>query len=177
MSCWKLSYDEQIYKQPAQSRSKKYMSMIKLTSVGPSSPALWQWDVGVDQKGGEPIARIWEEGSPNDMRPENRKWCLQEKVQPRTQERVWQSNVLNVTRANRLRYAGHMTRRPEALPQKVIFRAKPIRRKNQGRPKSRWVDGVDSDSLALGVRDLTHCAHDRQSWRDLFQQLLTWYWL
>jgi hypothetical protein len=26
-----------------------------------------------------------EEGSPNDMRPENRKWCLQEKVQPRTQ--------------------------------------------------------------------------------------------
>jgi hypothetical protein len=32
------------------------------------------------QRGGEPNARIWEEDSPNDMRPENRKWCLQEKV-------------------------------------------------------------------------------------------------
>jgi hypothetical protein len=30
------------------------------------------------------IARIWEEGSPNDIGPENRKWCLQEKVQPRS---------------------------------------------------------------------------------------------
>jgi hypothetical protein len=28
-------------------------------------------------------------------------------------------NVLNVTRTNRLRYAGHMIRRPEDLPQKL----------------------------------------------------------
>jgi hypothetical protein len=31
-----------------------------------------------------------EEGSPNNMRPENRKWCLQEKAQPRTRLRVGQ---------------------------------------------------------------------------------------
>jgi hypothetical protein len=48
---------------------------------------------------------------------------------------------------------------------------------NQGRPKSRWADGVNSDSLALGVRDWTHCAQDRQTWRDLLQQALTRYWL
>jgi hypothetical protein len=73
-------------------------------------------------------------------------------------------NVLNVTKTktNRLRYAGHMIRRPEDLPQKALFRAKPIGRRNQGRPKSRWADGVNSDSLALGVRDWTHCAQDRQ---------------
>jgi hypothetical protein len=35
-------------------------------------------------------------------------------------------------------------------------------RRNQGRLKSRWVDGVNSDSLALGVRDWTHCAQDSQ---------------
>jgi hypothetical protein len=71
-------------------------------------------------------------------------------------------NVLNVTKTSRLRYAGHMIRRPEHLPQKSLFRAKPIGRKNQGRPKSRWADGVNSDSLALGVKDWTHCAQDRQ---------------
>jgi hypothetical protein len=49
---------------------------------------------------------------------------------------------------NRLRYAGHMIRRPEDLPQKALFRAKPNRRRNQRRPKSRWADGVNSDSLA-----------------------------
>jgi hypothetical protein len=65
-------------------------------------------------------------------------------------------NVLNVTKTSRLRYAGHMIRRPEDLPQKALFR-------NQGRPKSRWADGLNSDSLALGVRDWTHCAQERQS--------------
>jgi hypothetical protein len=62
-------------------------------------------------------------------------------------------NVLNVTKTSRLRYAGHMIRRPEDLPQKTLFRAKPNGRRNQGRPKSRWADLVNSDSLALGVRD------------------------
>jgi hypothetical protein len=35
----------------------------------------------------------------------------------------------------------------------TLFRAKPNGRRNQGRPKSRWADGVNSDSLALWVRD------------------------
>jgi hypothetical protein len=84
-------------------------------------------------------------------------------------------NVLNVKKTNRLRYAGHMIRRPEDLPQKALFRAKPNGRKNRERPKSRWADRVNS--LALGVRDWTHCAQDRQSWKDLLQQALTRYWL
>jgi hypothetical protein len=34
-------------------------------------------------------------------------------------------NALNVTKTNRLRYADYMIKRPEDLPQKAIFRAKP----------------------------------------------------
>jgi hypothetical protein len=86
-------------------------------------------------------------------------------------------NTLNITKTSRLRYAGHMIRRTEDLPQKALFRAKPIGRRNQGRPKSRWADGLNSDSLALGIRDWTHCAQDRQSWKDLLEQALTKYWL
>jgi hypothetical protein len=86
-------------------------------------------------------------------------------------------NVLKVTKTSRLRYAGHMISRPEDLPQKALFSATPNGRRNQGRPKSRWADGVKSDSLALGVRDWTHCAQDRQSWKDLLGQALTRYWL
>jgi hypothetical protein len=47
------------------------------------------------------------------------------------------SNTLNVTKANRLRYAGHMIRRTEDLSQKALFRANPNRRRNQGKLKSR----------------------------------------
>jgi hypothetical protein len=51
-------------------------------------------------------------------------------------------NALNVTKTSRLRYAGHMIRRLEDLPQKALIRAKPNGRRNQGRPKPRWANGV-----------------------------------
>jgi hypothetical protein len=47
-------------------------------------------------------------------------------------------NGLNVRKTNRLRYAGHMIRRAEDLPQKALFiRAKPNGGINQGRLKSK----------------------------------------
>jgi hypothetical protein len=41
-------------------------------------------------------------------------------------------NALNVTKTSRLRYAFHMIRRPEDLPQKALFRVKPNGRRNSG---------------------------------------------
>jgi hypothetical protein len=78
-------------------------------------------------------------------------------------------NALNVTKTSRLRYAGQMIRRPEDLPQKALL--------DGVIKEDRWADGVNSDSLALGVRDWTHCAQDMHSWIDLLQQALTRYWL
>jgi hypothetical protein len=54
-------------------------------------------------------------------------------------------NALNVTKTSSLCYASHRIRRPKDLSQKALFRAKPNGRKNQGRPKSKW---VNSDNLA-----------------------------
>jgi hypothetical protein len=84
------------------------------------------------------------------MGPENRKW---RRLNHELDKEFNSTNALNVTKTSRLRYAGHMIRRLEDLPQKALFRAKLIGRRNQGRPKSRWADGVNSDSLALGLRN------------------------
>jgi hypothetical protein len=54
-------------------------------------------------------------------------------------------NALNVTKTSSLRYASHRIRRPKDLSQKALFRANFNGRKNQGRPKSKW---VNSDNLA-----------------------------
>jgi hypothetical protein len=56
-------------------------------------------------------------------------------------------NALNVTKTSRLRYAGYMIRSPKYLPQRALFRAKPNGRRNQGRPKSKWADEVNNNSL------------------------------
>jgi hypothetical protein len=55
------------------------------------------------------------------------------------------SNAVNVIKTSRLRYAGHMIRRPEDLSQKALCRAKHNGRRNQKRLKSRWADRVKTD--------------------------------
>jgi hypothetical protein len=80
--------------------------------------------------------------------------------------------VINIVKTVRKRYAGHMIRRPEDLPQKTIFIARPQRTMRQGRSKSRRVDGVNIDSRALGAPYWTHRAQDRVQWKELFRQSL-----
>ena len=84
--------------------------------------------------------------------------------------------VINVVKTNRLRYAGHMIRRPEDLPQKAIFIARPQGTRRQGRPRSRWADGVSSDSRALGAPDWTIRARNREKWKELLHQAMIYYW-
>jgi hypothetical protein len=45
-----------------------------------------------------------------------------------------------------------MIRKPEDLSQKALLRAKPKERRNQGRPKSKWANEVNSDSLLITCR-------------------------
>jgi hypothetical protein len=120
--------------------------------------------VGVDQKGGEQIAYITIFG------PKIEKVVYRRRFNHELDKEFNNPNALNVKNTSRLRYAGHMIRRSEDLPQKALFRAKPNGRRNQGRPTSRWADGVNSKK---GVRDWMHCAQDRQIWRNLLQQALT----
>jgi hypothetical protein len=75
--------------------------------------------------------------------------------------------VINIVKTNRLRYAGHVIRRPEDLPQKAIFIARPQGTRRQGRPKSRWADGVNSDSRSLGAPDcMDTYGYAKFSWND-----------
>jgi hypothetical protein len=80
-------------------------------------------------------------------------------------------SVINVVKTSRLRYAGHMIRRPEDLLQKAIFIADPQGTRRQGRPRSRWVDGVSSESRGLRAPVWTNRAKDREKWRDLSHQI------
>jgi hypothetical protein len=87
------------------------------------------------------------------MRPEIENGVYRRRYNHELDKEFNSPKALNVTKISRLRYVGHRIRRPhQDLLQNALFRAKPNARRNQGRPKSRWVDVVNSDSLALGVR-------------------------
>jgi hypothetical protein len=54
-------------------------------------------------------------------------------------------NFIGVSKSNKLHYVGHMIRGAEDLLQRALIRAVTEGRRNQGRPKFRWADGVNSD--------------------------------
>jgi hypothetical protein len=77
-------------------------------------------------------------------------------------------NVIGgVVKSSRLRYAGPYDKRA----------AVPEGRRTQGRPKSRWANGVNSDSRAFGARDWSNFARAGEQWRDILRQALTKFWL
>ena len=58
-----------------------------------------------------------------------------------------------MSESNRLRWAGHLVRMdPNRAPRK-LFENDLEGRRGVGRPKTRWIDGVQADLKALGKRN------------------------
>jgi hypothetical protein len=72
--------------------------------------------------------------------PEIENGVYRRRYNPELDKEFDSPNALNITKTSRLRYSGHIIRRPEDLPQKALFRAKPNGRRNQGRPKPMWAE-------------------------------------
>jgi hypothetical protein len=100
-----------------------------LRDLDPPGPAVRQKNVGADKKGREPITRL--------LKIEDGVYRSRYNLEL---DRDFDSpNVVGVVKSNRLRYAEHMIRGAEYLPQRALFRAMPEGRRNQGRPKSSWM--------------------------------------
>jgi hypothetical protein len=85
--------------------------------------------------------------------------------------------VINIVKTNRLRYAGHMMKTRRPTTEGCIFIARPKGLRRKGRPKSRWADGVNSESRVVGVPDWTNRTQEREQWKELLRQALTANWL
>ena len=62
-------------------------------------------------------------------------------------------NIIAVVKCNRLRWAGHLVRMdPNRAPRK-LFENDPDGRRGVGRPKKRWINGVQAELKKLGKRN------------------------
>jgi hypothetical protein len=53
---------------------------------------------------------------------------------------------------------------------KKVFDTRPEGTRKIGRPKLRWEDGVIQDIRALGVKNWSNVAMDREDWRKLLKK-------
>jgi hypothetical protein len=77
------------------------------------------------------------------------------------------SDLVTHIKTNRLRWAGHVIRLEEQNPARRVLVAVVEGRRQRGRPRLRWEDGVKEDARKLGERNWRNVARNRDSWRKI----------
>ena len=76
----------------------------------------------------------------------------------------------NYIKINRLRWAGHVARMDDKEITKSILNSNPGGQRGRGRPKLRWIDGVEHDLRKVGCKSWKMVAQDRRRWRHLLEE-------
>ena len=79
-------------------------------------------------------------------------------------------NIINLIRAQRPSWLGHIERMQGTRMVKAIYSWKLISRRPIGRPKTRWVDDTRKDVQKLKVPNWKTLAQERGRWRELAEK-------
>ena len=83
-----------------------------------------------------------------------------------------ESDTVTYIKINRLERAGHVIRLGEQSPIKRVLVALVEGRRQRGRPKLRWEDGVTEGARKLGERNWRNAARNRDSWQKLLKKAM-----
>jgi len=73
--------------------------------------------------------------------------------------------ITSYVKGQRIQWFGHIMRREETNEVRAAIEYKPTGRRPRGRPKKRWMDGVQQDLKRLEVTDWKEKTQDRDQWR------------
>jgi hypothetical protein len=83
-----------------------------------------------------------------------------------------ENDIVTYIKINRLRWAGHVIRLEEQSTARRVLTAVGEGRRQSGRPKLRWEDGVMDDARKLGERNWRNAARNKDSWQKLLRKAL-----
>jgi hypothetical protein len=86
--------------------------------------------------------------------------------------RYKESDIVTYIKMNRIRWAGHVIRLEEQSPARRGLVAVAEGRRQRGRPKLRWEDGVMEGARKLGERNWRNAARKRDNWHKLLKKAL-----
>ena len=80
------------------------------------------------------------------------------------------SDIVKFCKLSRLRWAGHVIRQGDDDLSRRVLLSEPGGKRPRGRPRLRWVDGVEEDVARLGCRNWKIVALNREGWRKLLKE-------
>jgi hypothetical protein len=87
-----------------------------------------------------------------------------------TQNMYKSPDIVTEIKVRRLEWLGHVVRMEDTRIPKMVFNAKPKGRRGVGRPILRWLNDVEADIKALGVKRWRIEAQDRKEWSAILRE-------
>jgi hypothetical protein len=108
---------------------------------------------------------------------------LRKIYRPKSEQGVWRirsnleiqnmyksPDVVTETKVRRLEWLGHVVRMEDTRRPERVFNAKPEDRRLVGRSRLKWLEDVDADIKALGVKRWRIKAQDRKEWSAILRE-------
>ena len=83
------------------------------------------------------------------------------------------ADIVRFTKAQRIKWLGHVQRMDQARPARKLLGWKPMGIRAVGRPRQRWQEDVMGDLKELKVKNRKETAKDRRTGRDLAERAKT----
>ncbi|XP_073981236.1 uncharacterized protein [Rhodnius prolixus] len=101
---------------------------------------------------------------------ENGQWRIRNNAE--IQILFGEADLVTRVKQARLRWAGHLMRMDRSRGPRMALEGKHGGRRHRGRPPNRWIDQVEEDLRAMGVRRWRAGAQEREEWQRIVVEAL-----
>jgi hypothetical protein len=88
-------------------------------------------------------------------------------------ELIGNANIVRFIKSRRIAWLGHVMRMDDKRTPKRILQWKPIGTRTRGRPRKRWIAGIEEDLLIVGLRRWRKQCEERAERKNITEKVKT----
>jgi hypothetical protein len=88
-------------------------------------------------------------------------------------ELIGNADIVRFIKSRRISSLGHVMRMDDKRTPKRILQWKPIGARTRGRPRKRWIAGIEVDLQIMGVRQWRKQCEERAEWKKITEKAKT----
>ena len=83
------------------------------------------------------------------------------------------ADIVRFVKSKRMAWLGHVMRMEGKKIPKRVLEWKPTGRRNRGRPRKRWIEGMEEDMQIMGIRGWRKLCKERAEWKKITERAKT----
>jgi len=86
---------------------------------------------------------------------------------------IGNADIVRFIKSRRIAWLGHVMQMDDKRTPKRVLQWKPIGMRIRGRPRKRWIAGIEEDLQIMGVRRWRKQCEERAKWKKVTEKAIT----